>query len=496
MSAQSLYAGDSPLRPTPFEGVHTASHYVMPTFATMDWHKVTPEQVDENIRSLQDPGGNLNDDLMMYIHVPYCKSFCHYCNFNRWHFPKQDSDRLEQYADYLIKEISWYMEQPYVQARNFTAIYVGGGSPSTLPTSAIARLSEHLSRTVPNFDSIEKSFTGEPRTLRKPDLLKTLNDYGWNRVTFGIETLNPVIHRKIGRLDTRADVDAVFDGMREIGFNPDTCVDIMYDLPGQTYGGFKEELAELIGAYQPTEIDAFSTQYFPYRPLHKMIMAGRVEQPGSPWNLLAMREHLYDYLTEHGYHNTIAETWSKRSERSEYQTAHCARQDIVAVGCGGRGNVKDMVSINPAGVDDWMKRIDERGVSTDTLQSIGFEGVLDRIMVMFPRYKEVSKDLLTRYAQEVDDATFDQLMQVIDRHLSIGVIDDDGERFTLNKLGVIWHGNLQLDYMRHTLNEEGEQLMEHLTEHEADFDNATRFKTTPQTVYIEMNTDKYPRQMK
>ncbi|WP_445283524.1 coproporphyrinogen-III oxidase family protein [Streptomyces sp. DSM 118148] len=493
---QPYYLGDNPSRPVPFDGVMTVSHYIMPNFATMDWHQVPREKVIENIHSLQDPGGNLNDRIMMYIHVPYCKSFCHYCNFNRFHYPKQDSERLERYTDYLIKEIDWYMRQPYVQAREFTAIYVGGGSPSTLPTSAVERLSEHLSKVVPNFGSIEKSFTGEPRTLRRPGLLDVLKDHGWNRITFGIETLNEKIHRKIGRLDTREDVDAVFDRMRDLGYTADTCVDMMYDLPGQTLEGFQDELSELLSCYDPSEIDLFTTIYLPYRPLHKLIMDGRVEQPGSPWQLLAMREHLYDTLSAAGYHNTIAETWSKTPHRSQYQTAHCARQDIIGVGCAARGNVRDMVSINPEKVDDWQRNVDEQGASTETLQSIGYEGVLDRIMVMFPRYKSLGKELLADYAARVDEDAFERVRTVLDGHLAAGVIEDEGDRFTVNKLGVIWHGNLQTDYLRHTLNTKGEVLMDHLTEARQDFDNENRFDVTPETVYIKEHDAEYPRLMK
>jgi hypothetical protein len=115
-------------------------------------------------------------------------------------------------------------------------------------------------------------------------------------------------------------------------------------------------------------------------------------------------------------------------------------------------------------------------------------------MVMFPRYKELSKELLARYGPEVSD--FDRVMEVLNRHLDAGVIDDEDDRYTVNKLGVIWHGNLQTDYLRHTLNEQGEQIIEHLTERSKDFDNENRFTVTPQTVYIEENDEKYPRLMK
>jgi coproporphyrinogen III oxidase-like Fe-S oxidoreductase len=493
-TARTLYLGENAPRPLPFPGIVTSSHYVMPNFATMDWHRVTEAEVAANIESLKDPGGNLNDEIMLYIHVPYCKSFCHYCNFNRYHYPKQDEDRLQRYTDYLIKEIRWYMEQPYVQARKMTAIYVGGGSPSTLPLTAVERLGNTLREVIPNYDDIEKSFTGEPRTLRRPGMMQLLKEQGWTRITFGIETLNPKIHREIGRLDTREDVDSVFDQMRTLDFDAESAVDIMFDLPGQTLDGFADELTELVDTYAPAEIDAFSTIYLPYRPLHKLIMDGRVPQPGTAWQLIAMREHLYDYLLSRGYHNTIAETYSISPERSQYQTAHCARQDIVAAGCAARGNVKDLVSINPDKVDEWQSNVDARGgISSHTLQSIGRAGVLDRIMVMFPRYRELKKDLLNQFADLPDH---ERVLAMLQHHIDIGVVEELPDRYVTNKLGTLWHANLQTDYLRHTLNEAGEQIMEHLTEASANFDNANRFSVTPQTVYIKEHDEDYPRLMK
>ncbi len=491
--SQKFYSGADAPRPLPFDGVMTVSHYIMPNFATMDWHQVDPAQVDANIASLSDPGGNINNDMMMYLHVPYCKSFCHYCNFNRYHYPKQDEERLEKYTDYLIKEADWYLDQPYVQARNFTGVYIGGGSPSTLPTSSIERLSEHLQERLPNWENLELSFTGEPRTLRRPGLLQCLKDNGWKRVTFGIETLNPVIHRQIGRLDTRDDLDAVFNTMRDIDYVADTCVDIMYDLPGQTIEGFQDELAELVSTYSPDEIDAFTTIYLPYRPLHKMIMDGRVPQPGTGWQLLEMREHLYDFLLDNGYHNTIAETYSKKAERSIYQTAHCARQDIIGIGCAARGNMKDMVSINPEQVDDWQRNVDDRGMSSETLQSIGVDGVRDRIMVMFPRYRELKKDLLASF-DHLPDA--ERVRGVLQGHIDAGVVEDAGDAYVTTKLGTIWHGNLQTDYLRHTLNTQGEAIMEHLTESSQDFDKTDRFGVTTETQFIAEHDELFPRLMK
>jgi coproporphyrinogen III oxidase-like Fe-S oxidoreductase len=489
----SYYLGEDATRYVPFQKLLAISHYIMPNFGTLEWDRVTPEQVDANLRSLDDPAGALNDDLMMYIHVPYCQSFCHYCNFNKNHYPRQEQERLEEYVDYLIKEIDGYLATPYVQARRFSGIYIGGGSPSTLPPAAVGRLFEHLARVIPGYQDIEKTFTGEPRTLRRPELLQLIKDHGWSRVTFGIETLNADIHKKIGRWDTREDIDAVFDGLEKLSYQGDRCVDLMFDLPGQTLEGFQQELTELVTHYAPDEIDAFGTVYLPYRPLHKLILDGRVPQPGDIWQLLAMREHLYDYLAASGYHNNIAETYGRHDERTVYQTAHCARQDIIGIGCAARSNIKDMVSINPDKLEVWMKNVDERGISTRTLQSIGRAGVFDRIMVMFPRYKELKKSLFQSFA---DVPQFAKVKGILDHHIEVGCVEDRGDRWVVNKLGVLWHGNLQTDYMNHALNLKGKVLLRVISEDEANFAKKERFAVNVATKFISKHIDKYPKLMK
>jgi coproporphyrinogen III oxidase-like Fe-S oxidoreductase len=490
---QTYYLGAEPDKYVPFDKLLAISHYIMPNFGTLEWDRVSRAQVDESLRSLSDPGGNLNDELMMYIHVPYCQSFCHYCNFNKNHYPRQDEGQLQDYVDYLIKEIDYYMSRPYVQARRFTGIYIGGGSPSTLPTSAVERLFAHLAKVCPNFAHIEKTFTGEPRTLRRPDLLQVLNDFGFERITFGIETLNPEIHKKIGRWDGPEDVDAVFDELAKLGYRGEKCVDLMYDLPGQTLDGFQGELELLVSRYNPDEIDAFGTVYLPYRPLHKLILDGRVPQPGSIWQLLQMREHLYDYLLAQGYNNTIAETYARRTRRSVYQTAHCARQDIIGVGCAARSNIKDMVSINPDKLDVWKANLDAHGVSTQTLQSIGRPGVFDRIMVMFPRYKELSKSLFESFS---DVPHFAATRATLRAHIAAGCVEEQADRYVVNKLGVIWHGNLQTDYMKHVLNLQGKVLLRVISEDEDKFAREQRFKVNVATKFIAKHIDKYPKLMK
>ena len=489
----SYYLGDQPGNVIPFDDLQTIQHFIVPNFATMTWEKVGHQQALKNFARLQDDRDPVYDDIMLYIHIPYCLSMCHYCNFNRFQYPFHEQESLGVYVDYLIKEIDFYLRLPYVQSRRLTAVYFGGGSPSVLGPKYAARIFEHLARVIPNWHSIERTFTGEPRTLKDPALLQLLVDYGFNRVTFGVESFNEEIRKQIGRWDTLSDVAAVFSGLQKVGYKGEKDVDLMFDLPGQTFKGFQEELDIMMRDFQPDELDAYGTVYLPYRALHKLIVQEKRPQPGNMWQLLQMREYLYDFMSAHGYHNTIAETWSKSPSRTQYQTAHCARQNIIGVGTAARSNFKDMVGINPDRIDRWMKNIDDHGVSTETLQTIGREGVLERVMVMFPRYKELTK----AYFESFTDAkNFGTMRSILRKHIDAGIVEEHADRYTMTKLGVIWICNTQTDYMKPSFNTLGKVLIKVLSDKPKNFGCEERFKVNPLTQFIANNIDRYPKLMK
>ncbi len=495
MNEQKFYVGDNPLNYYPFGNVNTCPMFIVPNFGTLNWDNISYNEVKKNILSLNNDADKLHENIMMYIHVPFCLSFCHYCNFARNKFPWKDKTTLDTYVDYLIKEIDFYMDRvPYIKGQRFSALYIGGGSPSTLGVDNIDRLLTHLQRKIPGYDLIEKTFTGEPKTLKFEDLIKILVDKGINRVTFGIETTNVKYRKLIGRTDTIEDVEIVFNNMDKFGFKGDISVDFMFNHPDQPFDDVVKDIQKVIECYNPTEIDVYNTIYVPYQPLHKRVMKGLIPQPANIFELLKMREYIYDYLLNKGYNNTISETYSKNKKRTQYQTAHCGRQDILGIGVAARGNLKGMVSINPSTIDQWIKNIDDNdGPSTDNLQKIGRDGVLHRLMTMWPRYKEMKKTYLEGFS---DVKSFKRMKKILEKHLELKVIEETKDAYIINKLGVLWNPNLQWDYMSNRLNIWGLMIKKHFAEQRKNWGSKIRFKRTFATRFIDYFTDKYPRLMK
>ena len=151
-------------------------------------------------------------------------------------------------------------------------------------------------------------------------------------------------------------------------------MDFIFNHPGQTFDNVATDLDQVVNWYSPTELDTYNTIYVPYRPLHKLILRGAVPQPANMLELLKMKEFLYDYLITNGYHNTVAETYSKHKHKSQYQTAHCGRQNIVGIGVGALGTFDTNMAVNPPTIKNWMRNVDEHGgISMESFQDVKFK---------------------------------------------------------------------------------------------------------------------------
>jgi hypothetical protein len=114
-------------------------------------------------------------------------------------------------------------------------------------------------------------------------------------------------------------------------------------------------------------------------------------------------------------------------------------------------------------------------------------------MVMFPRYKELTKHYLAEFA---DAKNFEKMKGIVRDHVDAGVVEEHDDRYTINKLGVIWICNLQTDYMKPSFNTLGKVLIKVLSEKPKNFDNEKRFRVNPLTQFIANNVEKYPKLMK
>lgn len=164
----------------------------------------------------------------VYVHIPFCKSICSYCDFCKVYYKE---DWVDAYLDALENEINLY------DIKDIYTLYIGGGTPTSLNQVQLERLLKMLSRY-----NVEEEYSIEinPETLDY-DKLVLLKQYGINRLSIGVQTFNENLLQYIERKHTKKQVLDLYDMAIKLGFD-NISMDFMYNLPHQTMADIQYDL--------------------------------------------------------------------------------------------------------------------------------------------------------------------------------------------------------------------------------------------------------------
>ncbi|CAH2559663.1 Heme chaperone HemW [Cardinium endosymbiont of Oedothorax gibbosus] len=184
----------------------------------------------------------------IYLHIPFCKQACHYCNF---HFSTKVSLKSLM-IDSMLKEIA--LRQDYLQGIPITSIYFGGGTPSLLTLSEIERLLHQLLRFFPIVPAAEITLEANPDdiTLEK---LQGLHHMGVNRLSIGIQSFHDKVLRYMNRAHTSAMAQNSVKWARVAGFD-NLNLDLIYAIPGTTTLDWYADLTQAL-LLEPEHISAY-----------------------------------------------------------------------------------------------------------------------------------------------------------------------------------------------------------------------------------------------
>ena len=206
----------------------------------------------------------------LYIHVPFCKQACSYCDF--YFLTRQQLK--EPFVDALVKEIEYSRGEPFAEAPVKT-IYIGGGTPSLLTRQQLARIFDVLNR-VFTLETEEVTMELNPDDVTT-DYLKMLLDLGINRASMGIQSFEPSILKFMHRAHTRAEALNALEALGKTGFESFTA-DLIYGNPGQSAEMLERDIRQLL-EFSPPHISAYSLTVEPQTKLGKQVRLGRIDPP-------------------------------------------------------------------------------------------------------------------------------------------------------------------------------------------------------------------------
>ncbi len=285
-------------------------------------------------------------NIGIYIHIPFCKQKCNYCDFTS--FCNKD-DLIKDYIECLKEEIISRSNLDY----HINTIYIGGGTPSYIKSKYIEEILLEIEH---NFDldkNAEISMELNPGTATK----KNLDDYfqmGINRLSIGLQSANDDILKLIGRIHNYKEFERTIKYAREVGFR-NINVDTMIGLPSQNIYDVEKTLINLINLEIP-HISVYSLIIEPNTKLEKMVNKKEVELPDEE-----MERYMYWYakrkLEESGYLHYEISNFAKVDRRCKHNIDCWNQNEYLGFGVSSASYENKVRYVNTSSIEDYINNI-------------------------------------------------------------------------------------------------------------------------------------------
>ncbi len=285
-------------------------------------------------------------ELAIYVHIPFCKSKCAYCDFAS--YPNRE-DAWKDYTAAVLGEIESWRER--IAEYHVISIFIGGGTPSLLPAGMIAEILECIGRCAQVDADAEITIEANPGTLDTTKLREYLRA-GVNRISFGAQSMNDELLKSIGRIHTAKDVRIAVDQARAAGLH-NVSLDLMFALPGQTPSAWMDTLAQAV-TLAPDHISAYSLILEEGTPLAQRVEKGLESVPDEDLTL-EMQRGAIAYLEAQGYMRYEISNFARPGCECRHNCVYWERGDYLGVGCAAHSLIDGMRFENPRGLDDYLR---------------------------------------------------------------------------------------------------------------------------------------------
>jgi putative oxygen-independent coproporphyrinogen III oxidase len=260
-----------------------------------------------------------------YIHIPFCHQICHYCDFNKMFLKDQP---VNEYLVSLEKEMEITIKR--YPTDKLDTIFVGGGTPTSLSEQQLASLCESIKRQLPIQSKTEFTFEANPGDLNL-EKLQILKDAGVNRISFGVQTFNPILLKKIGRTHQPSDVFQSIEWAKKAGFT-NISIDLIYGLPEQTIEDFEDTLNIAFSLDLP-HFSGYSLIIEPKTVFYNQMRLGKLPLVGEDVEA-KMYDRLMEQMELNGYKQYEISNFSREGFESKHNLTYWNNDYYYGFGAG------------------------------------------------------------------------------------------------------------------------------------------------------------------
>lgn len=290
----------------------------------------------------------------LYIHIPFCTKKCPYCDFNTYavkNIPEKE------YTEALITQLENAKKNSVWSNRNINTIYFGGGTPSIFSKSSIEKILNTVNFCFKVSSNIEITLEANPGDLNYNDLV-SLKQTSINRLSFGVQTLNDLHLKTLGRWHDSKQALTIFNDARRANFK-NINLDLMFSLPEQSLENLESDLNKYI-ELNPEHISTYELTIEKGTPFFSRYKTLTAPLPSETINY-EMYSLIIDKLSFNNYKWYEVSNFGKEGYLSKHNTSYWKNKDYLGIGAGAHSFYKDkesakaLRSANIANVDDYIK---------------------------------------------------------------------------------------------------------------------------------------------
>lgn len=361
-----------------------------------------------------------------YVHVPFCSHKCGYCDFAS--VAGQD-DLQAKYLDALEREMATILEGP----TSVETLFVGGGTPTYLPTPLLDRLLTRLNYWFPIEGLREFTVESNPNTLTA-DKVACLADHGVGRVSLGAQSFEPRLLHVLEREHDPSSVARAIEMLRSRIAR--VSIDLIFGVPGQTLDLWKSDLAAAL-ALPIDHLSAYGLTYEKGTTLWRQRRLGIV-QPVDDELERSLFEYAIDRLNDAGFEQYEISNYARRDPSRDLRCAHnlvyWANHAYHGFGTGAASYRHGVRALNHRNLESYISRCADGDSPIAQREELGErERAHETAMLHLRRLEGIERASFERQTGSSIDAIAGAAIR---RHVELGLLSDDGRRVRLTREGL------------------------------------------------------------
>jgi putative oxygen-independent coproporphyrinogen III oxidase len=354
----------------------------------------------------------------VYLHVPFCASICHYCDFNR--VLGDDPDLMSRYAAGLVREI-----ERAAASRDdwpeFGSVFVGGGTPTLLQVEQLCRIVGRIVQLVPMGEGAEVTVEANPETVTV-EYAGALREAGVNRVSMGAQSFAPHVLEFLGRRHTADKPLQAVEAVRAAGIEH-VSLDLIYGAPGETDEDWEHSLRTAVES-GIDHVSAYALTVEANTPYAGMVKANPLLAPDDDVQAERM-ETAARVLGEAGLERYEVSNWARPGAESRHNLVYWRGGDWLGIGAGAHGHWQGRRSWQLRAPGRWTEMALAGEEPLGGTELVGAEQRREERLMMGLRIAEGVP------RAEVEPLDEERVADLVRR----GLIEDDGERVRVTEAG-------------------------------------------------------------